>query len=367
MKVLIELTFLILLLVIPKTSFGIEINDAVFPELGASGRALAMGNAFINRVDGASSVFYNPAGLGTVRYPHLHLSNFYFETNKDWLRMTTGGPISDAMSGIGDSFSLDGQRLLLRENRGKIAHSRFGLMPNFTARYISIGYLVSKQTRAAIPAAIGSQFEYIERTDHGPYAALNLSLFGGVIKFGASGIVLNRKEASGEADPDVAFELQDSDYKKGVALIVTSGARITLPVKFLPTMSAVVHNSGAQAFSDGGGGAPDTIKQTIDVGFSITPQIGKAVRLHLEANLKDIGGAYSSIASSRKLLLGGEFDISRTFFLRFGYGDGFGSAGIGVKSQALEFDMTTYAVDTSNEGFRGEEDRRFVLNFSSGF
>ena len=61
-----------------------------------------------------------------------------------------------------------------------------------------------------------------------------------------------------------------------------------------------------------------------------------------------------------------EFDIARTFFFRFGYGDGFGSGGVGLKTKALEFDLTTYAVD-AGPGFRDKEDRRFSLTLSSGF
>jgi hypothetical protein len=60
-------------------------------------------------------------------------------------------------------------------------------------------------------------------------------------------------------------------------------------------------------------------------------------------------------------------DFSRIFFFRLGYGDGFGSAGLGVKSKRLEFDITTYAVDTTASAYRGKEDRRFALSVSSGF
>jgi len=68
---------------------AIGFNDATFPELATSARALAMGNAFIAKVDDASSAFYNPAGLGTVRLGHFHLLNLHLETNKDWLNLTS--------------------------------------------------------------------------------------------------------------------------------------------------------------------------------------------------------------------------------------------------------------------------------------
>lgn len=363
------ITFLVLLL-FPQSTWGlINFEDGVFPELATSGRALAMGNAYISKVDDSSAVFYNPAGLGTVRHPHLHLSNLHLEVNKDWMDLGTGGSATSAGSNFMKGFKIDGMRQLLKDHPGMLSHSRFHFLPNFTARYISMGYLYSKQTRGTVGKETGALFEYATRTDHGPYAALNISLFGGIFKFGFSAIHLFRKEAIGEADKDTTLELQDSDYKTGRAVIVTAGTKFTMPIVALPTFSLKINNSGAQEFkpSDGGGGAPNKIKSSVDVGFSLTPQIGKTTRLHLEANIKDATQKHSGLTSARRLALGLEYDIMRTFFLRAGYGDGFGSFGIGIKSRKLEFDLTTYAVDTTSSEFRGEEDRRFSLSLSSGF
>ncbi|MBT3586784.1 MAG: hypothetical protein HN509_17870 [Halobacteriovoraceae bacterium] len=358
---------LLLTLLIPLKGFSITFEDAVFPELAPSGRALAMGNAYVAKVDDSSAVFYNPAGLGSVRHKHLHLSNFHFEMNKGWMKMGTSGSIGNAGSNFSKGFDLDGARQLLLENRGRVSHSRFHALPNFTSRFFSAGYLYSKVTRATINFGTSSPFEFADRTDHGPYGALNLSLFGGIIKTGASVIFLNRKELVGtQTDATATFE-KNQEYNKGNMLMITAGSKVTLPIAFLPTFAATLHNASDQGFSGGSGlGAPDPIKQTLDLGFSLTPQIGKFLRLHLEANYKDIGNKFKDVDASRKILLGMEFDIARTFFFRFGYGDGFGSGGVGLKTKALEFDLTTYAVD-AGPGFRDKEDRRFSLTLSSGF
>lgn len=342
-------------------------EDATYPELVSNGRALAMGNAFIAKVDDASAAFYNPAGLGTVRYPHFHLSNFHIELNKDWLGLTTGGSLSDSFGNFFDGFSLEGQRKLLVENPGNAGHSRFSIMPNFTTRFFSVGYMISKQMKTRIQQAPGSQFEYADRTDHGPYAALNISLFGGVFKLGVSAIYLQRKEKKGAQDQTLSADFEDGEYQKGAAVILTGGAKLTLPVALLPTFAVVLRNAADQDFSSGrAAGTPDKIKQSVDVGFSITPQVGKVIRTHFEINYKDATGAHN-VSNKRKLMAGMEIDIARTFFFRLGYGDGFGSAGIGVKSRRLEFDLTTYAVDTTLTEIRGKEDRRFAMTLSSGF
>ncbi len=352
---------------IPSLSFAIDFEDAVFPELATSARALAMGNAYVAKADDASSVYYNPAGLGTVRKTHFHLSNFHLELNKGWLDNSTKGSVLDVFPEAMDAFSLEGQRKSLLKNKGTISHQRFNFLPNFTTRYFSLGYLLSKRTRATIGQEAGATFEYADRRDHGPYAALNISLFGGVVKFGGSATYLNRKEVVGESDANTEYDENPDEIKKGAAVIVVAGAKLTLPITFLPTFALKMNNAFDQKFSEGStNGAPTDVLNSMDVGFSLTPQIGKIVRLHLEANYKDISAEYEGIATNRKLTLGAEFDIGRKFFVRFGYGDGWGSAGLGIKSQRLEFDLTTYAVDTTSNEFRGEEDRRFALSFSYG-
>lgn len=346
----------------------IGFEDAIFPELASSSRAEAMGNAFICKVDDASAAFYNPAGLGTVRYPHLHLSNFLLESNRGLMKAATGGTLSNALSNVTKGFSLDGIRQLIKGSPREIAHSKLQALPNFTMRYFSLGFLVAKRTRATVTDTLSTTgFEFADRLDLGPYAAVNFSMFGGVFKVGASGVILTRKEINSAADPNATLTVGSNSYNKGTAAIVTTGARLTLPIEFLPTIAVKMHNTLKKSFSAGGAGAPTTIPSSIDVGASITPQIGTSTRIHLEFNYKDIGGEYSGISMTRRMLMGLEVDFARTFYFRLGYGDGFGSGGIGIRTPRLEFDLTTYAVDTTASSFRGKEDRRFVLGLSSGF
>ncbi len=348
---------------------AIDFSDAVFPELITSGRALALGNAYIAKVDDSAAAFYNPAGLGTVRNTHFHLSNLHLEANKDWIDLGTGGRLSDAVGNFTKGFDVDGTRQLLVNNPGNFSHSRFQFAPNFTTRYFSVGYLYSNQTRGAYGTQTDAQFEYAKRTDHGPFVALNLSLFGGVFKLGVTSTYLSRTEVFGQSAIDQTIDLQDADYDKGRGLILTGGMRLTLPVSGLPTLAIKMNNAAGQEFSaaDGFAGAPETIRSSVDVGFSLTPQIGKTTRIHLEVNYKDATDRYTDVSTTRKIGAGMELDLMRTFFIRVGYGDGFGSGGLGIRTRKLEFDLTTYAVDRTNSQFRGEEDRRFALSISSGW
>lgn len=346
----------------------LDFEDHAFPEFVTSARALAMGNAYINKVDDSWSAFYNPAGLGTVRKPQFHLANIHLEASSGLMSVIGDGPALQIPGNFIDSFDPEEMRTALVEDQGKLSHSRLNLFPNFTVRGLTLGYLFSQRNRAIINDDVANQFEVAERRDHGPVMALNASLFGGILKIGASAVYLNRRDlykVFGPTDPIVIDTALD--YKSGRSLQLTAGTRLTLPYTFLPTFSAVLRNATSNDFEGAGdGGAPEAIEQTIDVGFSITPQISKMSRLHLEANIKDLNNAYDTDAK-RRLAAGAELDFNRRIFLRAGWGDGWGSGGIGVRSRVFIMDITTYAIDRSLDGFREEEDRRWVLSLSSGF
>lgn len=365
MKILVSL---ILFILFSRPSFAkLDFEDHAFPELVTSARALAMGNAYINKVDDSWSAFYNPAGLGTVRKPQFHIMNIHTEASSTMLDVVSDGPAYKIPGNYMDSFDQDNMRSKLADDQGKLAHSRFNIFPNFTVRGLTLGYMFSQRNRAIINDDVANRFEVAERRDQGPVMALNASLFGGVFKIGASAIYLNRRELYKDFGPTDEVDINGNDYKSGKSLQLTAGARLTLPVALLPSFSAVLRNATANDWEDvKNSGSPDEIEQTVDVGFSITPQISKISRLHMEVNLKDMNDAYDT-NFKRRLAAGVELDFNRRIFLRGGYGDGWGSGGLGVRSRTFILDLTTYAVDRSQDGFRKLEDRRWVLSLSSGF
>lgn len=354
-------------LFLPLAEAKLDFEDNAFPEFVTSARALAMGNAYISKVDDAWSAFYNPAGLGTVRKPQFHLGNIHLESSSGMFDVIGDGPAYEIPTNYMKTFEADEMRELLRDNQGKLAHSRLNLFPNFTLRGMTLGYFFSQRNRAIINDDEENLFEIAERKDHGPVFALNMSLFGGILKFGASAVYLFRRDLQVEFEENENVEVRGSDYRSGRGLQVTTGARLTLPATYLPTFSAVLRNSTSNDWEAvGEHGAPEEIKQTIDIGASITPQIGKITRLHMEINLKDLNNSYDTDIK-RRMAAGMELDFNRRLFVRLGYGDGWGSGGLGVRTRTFIFDLTTYAVDRSLDGFREEEDRRWVLSLSSGF
>jgi len=366
MKLLLSL----FLFIFSQTSWALlTFEDATSPELITSARALGMGNAYMSKVDDAWASFYNPAGLGTVRKLQSHV-NLHLEINSGFLDATGGsGSFFESTGNYASAFTAAGVRTLLAAKPGNTTHARVQIYPSITFRGISVGYMYSQQQKARIKSADNSDFELAERVDSGPVLGISASLFGGVIKFGVGASYLTRKELQKDfLSTDPTSIDADVDYKKGSMVHLTAGARVTLPIFLLPTLSVVVRNSSASDFdSEGLGGLPDSIPQTVDAGFSITPFVGRTTRFHIEVNMKDIGNRYEDVPSQRKLVGGFEIGFLRRMFIRGGFGDGWGSGGIGVRNDKFIFDLTTYAIEASDEGYREDEDRRSVLNVSMGF
>lgn len=362
--------FILLSLIYSMNSFAIlEFEDAAFPELVTSARALALGNAYGNKVDDAWSALYNPAGLGSVRGISFHFANIHTEVNSGFNNIASGsGSFFDNTGNFSKALEPTGIRDLLVAKPGNTSHARVQVFPNITFRGITLGYLYSKQNRARLKTA-SSDLEIAERLDQGPILGFNLSLFGGVFKFGYSAAMLTREQLQKDftsSDPVTISKV--NDYTKGSMLYVTGGVRLTIPIFLLPTFSFVSRNAQGAIFTNPEfSGVPDPIPQTADGYFSITPYNSRISRTHIEIGVKDLTNQYKDVPAGRKIIGGIEIDWYRKMFFRLGFGDGWGSGGIGVRNNSLIFDLTSYAIELSPDGYRKEEDRRFVLSMSRGF
>ena len=349
-----------------KAYSAVDFNDGINPELAPSGRALAMGNAFTALVDDAMAAFYNPGGLGSIRRGHFHLSNLHLEFNKDWLDVGTEGRLIDIPANFINAFSLDGIRELLVENKGMTVFNRFSFVPNFTNRYFSIGYLYNQQVKGRIQKNT-TTFEFADRLDQGPFGTLNFSFNGGILKFGVTGIYLTRTELMQDVNSGTELNLDSFTYKSGSRIIYIAGGRLTLPIMWLPTLAVTVHNALDARFDGVEANGISQLERNTVLGLSIRPRLGNRTTMHLEIDYRDASNQYEEVDSSRKISLGAEIGFYNTLFVRFGFSDGFGSFGLGLKSKKLEFDLTAYSIDKTAEEFRGAEDRRFALSVSQGF
>lgn len=355
-------------LFLPGTSFcqfSFEHSDTLIPELVVSGRSMALGNAFSARVDDSMSAFYNPAGLGTVRKYELRISDLYFDNDEDLLSMTTSA--GDFFENLLGALSIDGTRQLLVENNKNLAYSRFNFMPNIVTRYFSTGYFYSQQSYMGIPPNTATPtYEYLYRQDQGPFLAFNISLLGGVIKLGLTGLYLYRKELDGSGPANETVVIEDDDFNRGQTLFGIAGFRFTFPTDWLPTFSATYHNFMEEKFDNYGVAPVSPYPTNLTGGFSISPQVGKVTRLHFEANYVDALRENKNLKDIDRLELGTELEYDRTGFLRVGWLDGYISGGIGFLTTHLSVNLSTYGIEATLAPGVELQDRRYVLSLSYG-
>jgi len=360
----------------------LKFADETFPELVLSSRALGTGNAYSARVDDGMSAFYNPAGLGSVRWIRIHPVSGSVESSEDLSEASTLQDGSGGWKMFRKGLSLDGMRAVARENREKLLYTRTMIHPHFTWRYLSAGYYFSRRIMAYAEkntdiTDTAANFDTAFRRDRGVFGAMNLSFFGGVIKVGASAMGVDRKEIYGTLPINIQtgetkVVVPETQVKAGKMTNIIVGGRITLPITFLPTFSGVLHNAANSKFwnqhgNQAPGFLPDPIEQQIDVGFSFSPQVAKMVRFHFEGNYKDVGGAHSHVSSDKKWTAGIEMDVARVFFMRAGYGARNASGSIGLRTRWFVLELTTYGADVMVRDHVNVHNRRYLGHFAMGF
>lgn len=361
--------------------------DETFPEFITSAAALGTGNAYIARTADSHAAFYNPAGLGSLRWFRLHLGSGSAEGNAPMQTASTTQWGTSPYSHFRESLNFESMRKIVTQNRGEVFSNRTQLSPNFSIRFLSFGYLYSRRMRAVLPSNTGpiddptTNMEIAYRRDKGPYGSLAIPLFGGIIKFGGTIYSISRKEIYGDVpvllpDGDTKITIPGKLVRKGKGVFVDGGFRLTLPIRLLPSLAMTVRNATNEPWHDdnekfpkkdfGPDGIPTDIPQTIDLGFSISPQIAKKIRIHIEGNFKDSGDKYRTHAD-RRLVGGIEVDIARTVFFRGGYGSRYWSAGVGLKTRFIELEFASYGITTTYSQRYSKEDRRFIGYAAIGF
>lgn len=79
-------------------------SGADFLEIGVGSRALGMGEAFAAMVGDVSAVYYNPAGLGTLRYPVLSLMHQELILDSRFENISAAFPVYDGFLGVSHSL-----------------------------------------------------------------------------------------------------------------------------------------------------------------------------------------------------------------------------------------------------------------------
>ena len=83
---------------------SIGTSGANFLELGIGSRPLAMGEAFAAEINDINSIYYNPAGLGSLRYPVLSVFHNELILDSRLENLSVAYPLYDGWIGVSNSL-----------------------------------------------------------------------------------------------------------------------------------------------------------------------------------------------------------------------------------------------------------------------
>lgn len=336
-------------------------------------RALGMGGATVATVNDETALLSNPAGLGRLRDTFLTIADpeIDFSSATPSLVGTDTGRLTD----INEALSV------LNQNPGEHLHARTQVFPSIVTTNFGLGLFVKYSLDAEVEQAsttttttttTASNFRLDYTNDTALVLGYNFRIWDGILKLGFNGRLINRSEVAQDLNPRGKYTI-DELHAEGLGMASDVGLILTAPWVYLPTLAAVWRDVGNTKFDFGKGIFDDTdpkdprvVEQTVDVGFSVQPILGKKSRWTLAAEYRDVLTADEEEDHFRRIHVGAEVNLADVLFLRAGMNQRYWTAGLEFASEFYQLQAATYGeeIGTSKET---REDRRYVLKFSFRF
>jgi hypothetical protein len=325
-----------------------------------SARGAALGDAYIGLADGVGeSLFYNPAGLARIRGPLFEPINAQLGGNDKF--------VEHSGTDIYKFNSLSGYKANLEKNPGTNPGAGFALLPALGFSGFGVGALYQERLMAETN---GTTIRYRSVYQFVPAAGMGLRLASGVLRVGYSIQWVN--QASG--DVTVNNTSSNLSYKDGLGqgqgYSHTLGMALTLPYQHTPTINVVARNVGGVSYSGkpifvsatNVNGTPTSEKMSVDGSLGYLTKLTAGWSLDTQLSYRDATNS-SSTRQIEHVAIGLEFTAMDRLFLRAGYGSGYPTAGLGVRSSRAEVNFAWYSEDLGN-GTTSVRDLRYLFQFS---
>lgn len=332
-------------------------------------RALAMGDAYTAVGTDFEAVYYNPAGIAKRNRPKLKILDLETTVSQGFVSLFDGSltkflNMGEVLSDVAD-------------NPGKPYTLGVAVLPQFLIRNFSFGVLIRAQTEATYDANTTNTSMY-SFADLGGYIHYGVALGGGVVKLGVGGKILNRAELERDytAAQISAASLQfQNQWQEGLGLGWDAGVLLTLPVTSLPTLGVSVQDIGNTRFADkrifftsdaAPAGAPQTLEQKINTGYSMVFKHGRGSRSVVAFDLKDVSHMGTSYLDH--FHAGWEFNYADRFYLRAGVNQGrYWTAGFGLSLGGLGLEFGSHGENIAPRGAARVADRKYVGRYVLAF
>jgi hypothetical protein len=322
-------------------------------------RAAGMGGAYLPiGDDAASGLFYNPANLAKIRIMEYELANFSLNINSPFA--STIGLNSLTAPFVGPSLPV-----LTPATPSFVGGGWSGLV-DFGIPGFACGVLMQKQFGGQLNA--DGTVSYRSLSQLIPAIGTGFKLFQGLIRVGYSmHWVVQALGTFSRVDSSTLS--YSSGLAQGSALSHNLGIGFTLPVKLLPTFDLVVRNAvsaryGAPviySFSSDSTTVPALEAMTLDGGFSIQPHLGRGSLLNIVAEHRDILNQ-SQVGILGRISLGAELAVRGRYFFRGGWGSGYPSAGLAIRTRKSELSLAWYTTEIGTS-FLSQGDTRFMMQY----
>jgi hypothetical protein len=350
-----------LFVILPMVSGSMALADF---EFFRGVRQMGMGGASIAVVNDETALLSNPNGLGRLRDQITTVFDPELTGSTHSLKpvMGTGGlgfinpqTLYDALDGT--------------QSRPSYFKSQFFpsiVMPNF-----GIG-LLGRHEVLGIRNLDGT-YDYRYQNDYSLNVGYNLSFWGGRIKVGFAGRMINRVEYFGERDPSVDSLALDDFANEGMGIAMDTGITLAAPWAMIPTLTLYVRDVGGTSFNFGPGffgnnknGAPELMSQTMDLAVALFPIFDRDSRGVLTVEYTGIDSMSEVESHMDRLRIGGELNLWDAYFFRAGYHAQTWTAGLEYANDLIQWQLASYAemVPTGGEFYR---DRRAVVKFALRF
>lgn len=330
-----------------------------------SAHFLGRGDAGIATADQEEAVFYNPAGLayGKDLYKKTILLSPMAE-----LSLATRDLIRQVQ--VEDSENSDA----LKEAVGKGQHLGVYNFSGVMFRRVALGAFTSSQTNILVSK--DKDNGALETVDAHMIANQGISftlaeqffdnrfLIGGTTKYYAV-----RAQADFNAnviDSDKLNDLNEDELLgKGSGTGFDFGMMFRSKSQLEPALGITVENVGNTVFAEENKEKPlDNIKQTINVGTSVSPGT-RFTQLRLFADFRDATGVYEQ-NTFKRIHLGSEISFKDWVGFTAGLGQGYPSGGVYVDVRFVRLDFGAYTQELG-ETAGSRPDPRFYFRLTAGF
>ncbi len=327
-------------------------------------RSLGMGGASVAITSDETSLYRNPANLGSIRDFYGTLIDPELEASSSFVNEVTGKSTAKA-------FDIPEIMTVLTPNPNTYYHARAQVTPSVMTRNFGVGLIYKNEVSAEMNSA-ATQLDLKSQSDVGAVVGASLRLFDGRIKIGGTAKMINRIEVINPAVPVAGPTDLGTIGSEGTAFGFDGGLLIQAPWTYIPTLGVVVRDIGATKFDKQDGlrlkakSRPATVPQSVDAAIGIFPIHGNQLRSVWTLEYSDLTNSRNDTDTAKRIHAGIELNVRDLFFLRAGYNQRYWTAGFEFASEKLQWQVSSYGEEIGTQQ-SPREDRRFVTKLSLRF